>query len=196
MRTADVVAPRVPLWPAATASAVLALTAFTIVIAVSANSATDLAAANAAAVANGDIDERVLAGDRDAFAIAARNLGAIALLWGGAATGGMLTVVAIAVLGVGVGWGATAVVGALGLGETITRIAPYIVFELAAVAIAAIAGLLPAVHLLLVAARRRAVPFREYSRALGTSLALGCVAGALIIVAAAVEAIVIGAHTT
>lgn len=196
MRTADVVVPREPLWPAAAASAVLALLAFTIVIAASAGSATGLAAVNAAALASGEIDEHVLAGDRDALAIAVRNLGAIMLLWGGAASGGMLAVVAIAVLGIGIGWGGAAVVGALGVAETIARIAPYIVFELAAVLLAAVAGLLPAVHALLVVARRRPAAVREYTRALGTSLALGCSAAALIIVAAAVEAIVIGAHVT
>ncbi|WP_405216160.1 stage II sporulation protein M [Agrococcus sp. Ld7] len=196
MRTADVAAPRVPLWPAAAASVVLALAAFTVIIAASAGSASDLADRNAAAVAIGEIDEHVLAGDRDALAIAVRNLGAIALLWGGAANGGMLTVVAIAVLGVGVGWGGAAVVAALGPAETIARIAPYIVFELVAVVLATVAGLLPAVHALLIAVRRRPAPFREYARALGSSLALGCTAAALIIVAAAVEAIVIGAHGT
>lgn len=195
MRSADVAAAPVPLWPAATASAVLALTGFAAVIAISVGSAADLAAANADAVANGQLDRSVLAGDRDAFAIAARNLGAIALLAGGAATGGMLTVVAIAVLGVGIGWGAAAVVAALGVGETVARISPYAVFEVAGVGIATVAGLLPAVHALLTAAHRRPDPFGQYTRALGTSLALGAIAAALIIAAAAVEAIVIGAHS-
>ncbi|WP_347754500.1 hypothetical protein [Agrococcus sp. ProA11] len=195
MRSADVAAARAPLWPAVTASVVLALAGFAAVIAVSAGSATELATANADAVAAGQIDQRVLAGDRDALTIAVRNLGAIALLAGGAGTGGMLTVVAMAVLGVGIGWGAAAVVAALGVAETIARISAYIVFEAAGVALATVAGLLPAVHALLCAVRGRAGPIREYTRALGTSLALGAIAAALIVVAAVVEAIVIGVHT-
>ncbi|MCH1884193.1 stage II sporulation protein M [Agrococcus sp. ARC_14] len=196
MRAADVDAPQARLWPAATASAVLALAGFALVIATSAGSAGGLAAANVAAIANGDIDESVLAGDRDAVAIAVRNLGAIAILAGGAATCGLLTVLAVAIVGIGVGWGGAAAVAALGAAETVSRIAPYIVFELTGVALAAVAGLLPAVHALLAAMRRRPSPFRAYTDALGTSLALGGIAAALIVVAALVEAIVIGAHAT
>lgn len=196
MRAVDVDARHAPLWPAVTTSTVLALAAFAMVIATSAGSAGALAAENAAAIAAGEIDDQVLAGDRDAFAIAARNLGAIAMLVGGAATGGLLTVVAVAVVGIGIGWGGAAVIAALGVAETALRIGPYIVFEFTAVVLATVAGMLPAVHALLVAVRRRPAPFRAYTDALGTSLALGCVAAALIVVAAVVEAIVIGAHAT
>lgn len=196
MRTADVASTRAPLWPAATTSAVLALAAFAAVITLSAGSAGALGAANLTAVAAGEIDSSVLAADRDALSIAVRNLGAIALLLGGAATGGLLTVLAIAVLGVGIGWSAAAVVAALGVAETLSRVGPYVVFELAAVGIAAVAGLLPPVHALLAALRKHPAPFRAYTAALRTSLALGCIAAALIIVAAGVEAIVIGAHAT
>ncbi|MGM1028757.1 MAG: hypothetical protein ACQEWM_02655 [Actinomycetota bacterium] len=151
---------------------------------------------NAVALAAGDLDTGVLAGDRDAVAIAVRNLGAIALLASGAPLLGTLTVVAIAVLGMGLGLSGVAVVHALGPAETLQRVGPYIVLELAGVLLAAAAGVLPTVHALACAAERgTAVPFRTaYTRAIPTSLALTLIAAALIVIAAGIEAIVIAAH--
>lgn len=193
MSTVDVDALRSRLWPAAAASTVLALAGFAAIVLITAASAGGLAALNADAVARGDLDTAVLAGDRDAAAIAVRNLGALALLAGGAATAGALTVVGIAIIGIGLGWSGAAVIGALGPIETLSRVAPYVVFELSGVVLAAAAGLLPAVHALLTAMRGRQAVAAAYSAALGRSLALAAVAAALVVVGALIEAAVIGA---
>lgn len=177
-------------------SVVLAALALGAVVAATAAPAAALAARNAAALAAGDLDTAVLAGDREAGAIAVRNLGAIALLAAGAPTLGTLTVVAGVVLGTGLGLSGAAVLAALGPAEALARVGPYIAFELAAVVLAAAAGLLPTVHAVIVtAARRSEVRFlAAYGRALPTSLALTLVAAALVVIGACIEAVVIAGH--
>lgn len=177
-------------------SVAVAVLALVLVCAAASASAEGLAARNAAAIAAGDVDAHVLAGDRDALAIGARNLGAIALLAGGAPLLGTLTLVGLAVLGIGLGLSGAAVVEALGPLETLQRVGPYIAFELTGVVLAAAAGILPTVHAIAATARRRrAVAFAPaYARALPTSLALALIAAALIVVAAGIEAAVIAAH--
>ncbi len=177
-------------------SVVLAALALAVVVGAAAASGTALGERNAAALALGDLDTGVLAGDRDAVAIAARNLGAIALLASGAPLLGTLTAIGVAVLGLGLGLSGAAVVTALGAAETLQRVAPYIAFELAGVLLATAAGILPTVHALGAVARRgTAVPFpTAYADAMPGSLALALVAAALVVVAACIEAIVIAHH--
>ena len=79
MDTVDVDVPRTRLWPAAAASTVLALAGLAVVVLATGSSAGELAALNADAVTRGDVDTTVLASDRDALGIAARNLAALAL---------------------------------------------------------------------------------------------------------------------
>ncbi|GAA1421829.1 stage II sporulation protein M [Agrococcus citreus] len=191
MGAAGTLAPR-----SAGVSVALAASALVVVIGAAAASGGALGDRNAAALAGGDLDSSVLAGDRDAGAIAARNLGAIALLASGAPLLGTLTVIAVAVLGMGLGLSGAAVVEALGAAETLQRVGPYIAFELAGVLLAAAAGILPTVHAVGSALRRRAaVPFPPaYASALPSSLALTLVAATLIVIAAVIEAIVISAH--
>lgn len=194
MRAADVAPPGAVLWPAAAASAVLALVGLAAAVAVSAASSAGLGALNAAGVASGEIDTQLLAGDRDARSIALRNLGAAALLAGGAATAGALTIIGIAVIGIGLGFSGAAVLTALGPLETLDRVAPYIVFELTGVVLATVAGLLPVTHALVVALAGRRSPLGAYSEALGRSLAMTGAAAALITIGAVIEAAVIDAH--
>lgn len=177
-------------------SVALAAIALAVVVGTAAASGGALAERNAAALATGDLDTGVLAGDRDAVAIAVRNLGAIALLASGAPVLGTLTVVAVAVLGIGLGLSGVAVVQTLGIAETLQRVGPYIAFELAGAVLAAAAGILPTVRAVASTARRgSAVPFAvSYTSALPTSLALALVAAGLIAIAACIEAIVIAAH--
>lgn len=191
MRATGTLAPR-----SAGVSVALAGCGLAVVIGVAAASGGALGERNAAALAAGDLDSSILAAERDAITIAARNLGAVALLASGAPLLGTLTVIAIAVLGMGLGLSGTAVVQALGAAETLQRVGPYIAFELAGVVLAAAAGILPTVHAVRAAVRRgAAVPFRlAYAGALAPSLALTLVAAALIVVAAGIEAIVIAAH--
>lgn len=174
----------------------LALAALGAVTWISAVAGDGLAAANASAVAAGDIDTVVLAGDRDAASIAVRNLGAIALLAGGAPVLGIITVFAVAVVGLGLGLTGASVVGALGPVETIARVSPYIAFELTAVVLATAAGLLPTVHAVRASlgAGDRAPFLIAYSRGLPASLVLAGVAAGLIIIAACIEAVVIATH--
>lgn len=191
MRAAGTLAP-----PSARVSVALAGCALVVVIVTAAASGASLGERNAAALAAGDLDASVLAGDRDALSIAARNLGAIALLASGAPLLGTLTVIAVAVLGMGLGLSAAAVVEALGAAETLQRVGPYIAFELTGVLLAAAAGIQPTVHAVGSALRRgAAVPFpTAYASAIPSSLALTVIAAVLIVIGAAIEAIVITAH--
>lgn len=177
-------------------SVALAVLVLVVVACTAAAAGGELAARNAAALAAGDLDTSVLAGDRDAPSIALRNLGAVALLAGGAPLLGTLTLIAIPVLGMGLGLSVVAVVEAIGPAETLQRVAPYIAFELAGVVLAAAAGILPTVHALVGALHREptAAFAISYTRALPASLALTVVAALLIVLAAWIEAIVISAH--
>lgn len=176
-------------------SVALAALALGLVTASAAASGGGIAAGNAVALATGDLDTSVLAGDRDALSIALRNLGAVALLAAGAPVLGTLTLVALPVVGIGLGLSAAAVVEALGPVETLQRVAPYIAFELTGVVLAAGAGILPTVHALVMAARRGSPSLPgSYASALPASLALTVVAALLIAVAACIEAVVIAAH--
>jgi hypothetical protein len=179
---------------AAGVSVVLAAAALGLVTAVAAASGGGLAERNAVALAAGDLDSSVLAGDRDAAAIALRNLGAVALLAAGAPLLGTLTLVAVPVIGIGLGLSAAAVVAALGPVEALQRVAPYIAFELTGVVLAAAAGILPTVHALAAAARRSASLPSAYASALPFSLGLTLLAALLILIAAGIEAVVIAAH--
>lgn len=195
MRATGTLAPRSAVLRSASVSVALAALALGVVAAVPAASAGGLADRNAVALAAGDLDTSVLAGDRDAASIALRNLGAVALLAGGAPMLGTLTLVALPVLGIGLGLSAAAVVEALGPGEALRRVAPYIAYELTGVVLAAAAGILPTVHALLGIARLRPAPLpASYAGALPVSLALTVIAAVLIAVAACIEAIVITTH--
>jgi uncharacterized membrane protein SpoIIM required for sporulation len=178
----------------ASVSVALAAVALTLVTVVAAAAGGDLAERNAVALAAGDLDTSVLAGDRDAASIALRNVGAVALLAAGAPMLGTLTLVAVPVLGIGLGLSAAAVVGALGPVEALQRVAPYIAFELTGVVLAAAAGILPTVHALVTAARDPASLSSSYATALPASLGLTLVAALLIVIAACIEAVVIAAH--
>ena len=129
-------------------------------------------------------------------AIAVRNLGAIALLAAGAPMLGILTVLAVAVIGMGLGLSGASVIAALGPAETLARVSPYIAFELTGVVLATAAGLLPTVHAARAALRTRdRAPFLiAYTRGLRASLVLAGVAAGLIVIAAGIEAVVISAH--
>ena len=184
---------RPSMMPVALAAGVLGA-----VTCISAAAGDGIASLNAAAVAAGDIDDAVLAGDRDAAAIAVRNLGAIALLAAGAPMLGILTVLAVAVIGMGQGLSGASVIAALGPAETHARVSPYIAFELTGVVLATAAGLLPTVHAARAALRTRdRAPFLiAYTRGLRASLVLAGVAAGLIVIAAGIEAVVISAHLT
>ncbi|MGY3127969.1 hypothetical protein ACVWW9_001468 [Agrococcus sp. UYP33] len=177
-------------------SVALAALALGAIVAATAAPAGALAARNAAALAAGDLDTAVLAGDRDVGAIAVRNLGAIALLAAGAPTLGTLTVVAGVVLGTGLGLSGAAVLAALGPVEALARVGPYIAFELTAVVLAAGAGVLPTVHAVIAtAARGGGARFSAaYGSALPTSLALTLLAAVLVVIGACIEAVVIAGH--
>lgn len=176
-------------------SVALAALALALVTALAAASGAGIAERNAIALAAGDLDTSVLAGDLDAPSITLRNLGAVALLAAGAPLLGTLTLVALPVLGMGLGLSAAAVVGALGPAETLQRVAPYIAFELTGVVLAAAAGILPTVHALVMAVRRAPASLpRSYASALPASLALTLVAAGLIVIAACIEGVVIAAH--
>ncbi|MFA4840102.1 MAG: hypothetical protein WC580_00165, partial [Agrococcus sp.] len=169
-------------------SVALAALALGLVAASAAASGGGIAARNAVALAAGDLDTSVLAGARDALSIALRNLGAVALLAAGAPLLATLTLVALPVLGIGLGLSAAAVVEALGPVETLQRVAPYIAFELTGVVLAAASGILPTVHALAMAARRGSASLpRSYASALPASLALTLVAALLIVIAACIE---------
>lgn len=174
----------------------LASLALVVVAWVTASSADGLAARNAVALADGDLDASVLAADRDAVGIALRNLAAVALLAAGAPTMATLTLLAVVVLGTGLGLSGAAVLAALGPAETLARVGPYLGFELAAVVLATAAGLLPTVHAVIeTGGRRPSVRFpTAYARALPASLALTALAAALVVVAACIEAVVIAGH--
>jgi uncharacterized membrane protein SpoIIM required for sporulation len=191
MRATGTLVPR-----SAGVSVALAALALGVVAAAAASSGGALGERNQVALAAGDLDTSVLAGDRDVLSIALRNLGAIALLAAGAPLLGILTLIALPVLGLALGLSAAAVIEVLGPVETVLRVGPYIAFELTGVVLAAAAGLLPTVHAVRAAARRgSAVPFTaSYSSALATSLALTAVAALLIVVAACIESIVIASH--
>ncbi|ERG63908.1 hypothetical protein L332_05420 [Agrococcus pavilionensis RW1] len=176
-------------------SAVLAAGLLGAASAATAAASGDIAAANAAAVAGGSIDSAVLAADGSALGIAASNLAAIALLASGAPVLGSLTLVGISLIGIGIGVSAASVVAALGAVETLARIAPYIVFEVAAVLLAATAGLLPVAHVAsawLCTGRR---PTAAYAIGLGYGLRLTAVAALLVVLAAVTESLCVARGT-
>jgi uncharacterized membrane protein SpoIIM required for sporulation len=187
--TAGTARERAPMRLALAASAVLASGLLAATAAWTAAASVDVAAANAAAVAQGSIDSSVLSDDGSALGIAASNLAAIALLSAGAPVLGSLTLVGIALIGIGIGVSAASVVAALGATETLARIAPYIVFEAAAVLLAATAGLLPAAHSVVVWLRTGRRPGRAYVDGLGYGLRLTTVAALLVVLAALTESI-------
>lgn len=170
-------------------SAVLASGLLGATSAATAAASADIAAANAMAVAGGSIDSTVLAADGSALGIATSNLGAIALLAAGAPVLGSLTLVGIALIGIGLGVSAASVVAALGATETLARVAPYVVFEAAAVLLAATAGLLPVAHAAVASLRTGRPPARAYADGLGYGLRLTAVAALLIVLAALTESI-------
>lgn len=149
------------------------------------------AGANAAAVAAGQIDTTVLAQDGSTLGIASSNLAAAGFLIAGAPLLGTLTLVGLALIGIGVGVSAASVVAALGPIETLSRIAPYIVFEASGVLLAAMAGVLPVVHLIAQLAHRRRSPLRAYTEGLGYSLRLAAIAAVLIVLGAYIESIIV-----
>lgn len=189
--TAGIALERPPMRLSLALSAVLAAGLLVATAVTTAAASVDVAAANAGAVAQGSIDSSVLADDGSAAGIAASNLAAIALLAAGAPVLGSLTLVGIALIGIGIGIGVSAasVVTALGAIETLARIAPYIVLEAAAVLLAATAGLLPTAHAVVARLRTGRRPGRAYADGLGYGLRLMTVAALLVVLGALTESI-------
>lgn len=187
--TADAALERPQLQLALAVSAVLACGLLAATAVSTAAASAGVATENAASVARGSIDSSVLSTDGSALGIAANNLAALALLAAGAPVLGSLTLVGIALIGIGVGVSAASVVAALGAAETLARIAPYIVFEAAAVLLAAIAGLLPTAHAVTAWLRTGRQPGRAYADGLGYGLRLTAAAALLVVLGALIESI-------
>lgn len=126
------------------------------------------------------------------WAIIGKNLGAALLLYSGVCTVGVSTGIAAVLLGgfVGATWSAAVTaVGAATAGGSILWYAP---LEMAGLVLAATAGMLPAVALMMRPSSARAV--QSYTDALPASLRLLALAAAVLVVAALIEALVIGAR--
>lgn len=174
-----------------TVSAVLSVSALLLVALGTGAAAGGVARANALAVAEGSLDTTVLAGDASVFGIAASNLSATGLLVSGAALLAIPTLIGIALIGISVGVAAASIVEALGPVETLTRIAPYVVFEASGVLIAATAGLLPLVHACVARLRTARPMLSGYTTGLRGSLRLTAIAAVLIVAGALIESFVV-----
>lgn len=125
--------------------------------------------------------------------ILARNVPAALLLFSGVATAASSTVVALLLLGGYVGATFATAATAVGTASALGSIASYAPLELAALLLAAVGGLLPAAA---VTGRPEPVRRRDaYAAALPPSLGLLLLSIALLVVAAAVEALVIHGRT-
>lgn len=127
--------------------------------------------------------------------ILATNLGAVLLLYSGAATAGLTTLIATTWTGAYVG--ATLAVGVenAGLGPLLARVWVYLPLELSAMLVAAIAGTYPLISALLTPTRHdrgvASTAVRRYLDAARASLLLLAGSGCVLLAAAALEAAVI-----
>jgi uncharacterized membrane protein SpoIIM required for sporulation len=124
------------------------------------------------------------------WAIIGRNLSTALLLYSGVCTAGVTTLLAGVLLGGYVGATFGAAVTAVGLARAAGSILWYAPLEMVGLLLAAVAGLTPVVTMLV---RRPGSPrFRTYTDSLAASLRLGALAAAVLVVAAILEAILIG----
>ncbi|MFC7432305.1 MULTISPECIES: stage II sporulation protein M [unclassified Agrococcus] len=160
---------------------------------VAAAAAGGLALDNAVGVAAGDLDATHLADATTFGEILARNLSAAALLVAGAPLAGIPTLGGGAVVGFGVGAGMRAVLGAIEPGELAARVLAYAPLELLGIVLAAAAGLAPLAAVVL--DRLGLLHRRSWRdavvRGLVLAARLAAVALLCLVVAAAVEAILI-----
>lgn len=156
-----------------------------------------LAARNAIDVAAGDVDAIHLAGATSFASILARNLSAAALLIAGAPLAGVPTMGGGIVVGFGVGAGMRAVLEALGPTELAARVIAYAPLELLGILLAATAGFVPLVEVVLDRLRRDRDRSTGSAVTVGLALAarLAAVATLCLVVAAAIEAALI-AHAS